>query len=268
MVSRRKPAERGQVGETAAEIYDRFFVPALFGQFAPELLRAAAVSAGDRLLDVACGTGTVASAARALGADVSAVDINPGMLAVARRNARGVTLREGNAEALPFGDGLFDIVTCQFALMFFDDPVVALSEMRRVLKPGGRVALSTWSDIPNTPGYRDLIPLIGEIAGEKAAGALSAPFSMGHADHVLDLLDAAGLVDAFSENVTGIARFPSIRDWIETEIGGWTMADMVDADQLARMIACADTRLAGYLRPDGRVAFPAPAIFFMASRPS
>lgn len=261
------PAERGQVVESAAEVYDRFFVPALFGQFAPELCRAAPVGPGDRVLDLACGTGAVALAAHDLGADVTGCDVNPGMLAVARAKSDVIDWTEGAAEALPFDDAVFDIVTCQFALMFFQDRSRALAEIARVLKPGGRLALSTWGPVADTPGYRDLIPLIRDIGGDAAADALTAPFTLGDAQAVLAILADAGFSQAFCENVTGTARFPGIRDWIETEIGGWTLSEMFDAPRLERLIARAKTNLSGYRRVDGRVAFAAPALFFIAAKP-
>lgn len=260
-------AERGQVVESAAEIYDRFFMPALFGQFAPELVRAVPVDPGARLLDVACGTGAVAIAADTAGAHVTGIDVNPGMLAVARARAPEIDFQEGAAEALPFADASFDVVTCQFALMFLEDRAKALAQMLRVLKPGGALAISTWVSVPRTPGYRDLIPLIREIAGDEAAAALTAPFTLGDAGEVITLLEAAGFAEPFCEPATGTARFASIRDWIETEIGGWTMAEMFDADQLKSLIARAETDLAAYQRPDRRVAFPAPALFFLARKP-
>lgn len=117
-------AERGQVNTAAAEIYDTFFVPALFDQFPESILDHAGVASGDRILDVGCGTGIVARAARprvgASGA-VAAVDPNEGMLAVARRSDPSIDWHSASAESLPFGDHSFDHTICQFAAMFFTD---------------------------------------------------------------------------------------------------------------------------------------------------
>ncbi|MCB1588829.1 MAG: methyltransferase domain-containing protein, partial [Xanthomonadales bacterium] len=105
----------------AAEAYEAMFVPALFAQWAPRVLDGVALSPGQRVLDVACGTGVLArEAARRVGLSgaVSGLDPAPGMLAVARRSAEVVDWREGVAESLPYADGQFDAVVSQFGLMF------------------------------------------------------------------------------------------------------------------------------------------------------
>ena len=143
--------ELGQVSAAAAEVYEAFFVPALFAQFAGPVADAAALGAGQAVLDVACGTGVLArELRRRTGAEgrVVGLDRNAGMLAVARRSAPGIDWREGMAERLPFADGSFDAVVSQFGLMFFEDRRAALAEMWRVVRPGGRLAVAVW-DAPN-----------------------------------------------------------------------------------------------------------------------
>ena len=112
----------GQISTSAADVYEQFFVPALFGQFVEPMLDAAGVNDGDRVLDVGAGTGVVARAALqrvGAGGSVVAVDPNEGMLAVAKRMAPTLDIRRGTAEHLPIADADIDCVTCQFALMFF-----------------------------------------------------------------------------------------------------------------------------------------------------
>ncbi len=115
---------------------------------AAHLVRFAGVRPGMRVLDVACGTGVVAVTAARLGAVVTGLDMTPDLLEAAQANARiaGVQVewREGDAEALPFGDGAFDIVMSQFGHMFAPRPELAVTGMLRVLKPGGTIAFSTW----------------------------------------------------------------------------------------------------------------------------
>ena len=126
-------ATTGQVSTAAAELYERFFVPALFGQWPPRLLDLAEVRPGGTVLDVGCGTGVLARAARdRVGPDgeVVGLDPNDGMLAVARRTASDVTWVEGVAEELPLESDSVDRVLSQFALMFFTDPGRAVGEMR------------------------------------------------------------------------------------------------------------------------------------------
>ncbi len=111
-------------------------------------MKFAGVRAGQNVLDVACGTGVVAITAARMGAQVRAVDLTPELLARARDNAKVANLQiafqEGDAEALPFKDGEFDVVLSQFGHMFAPRPKVVIGEMLRVLKPGGRIAFSTW----------------------------------------------------------------------------------------------------------------------------
>ena len=115
---------------------------------AAKLVKRAGVRAGDRVLDVACGTGVVSVTAARLGARVTALDLTPELLERARENARiaGVKIdwHEGDVEHLPFAEGAFDVVLSQFGHIFAPRPEVAIGEMLRVLKPGGTIAFSTW----------------------------------------------------------------------------------------------------------------------------
>lgn len=262
-------AKAGQVSTTAAEIYDRKFVPALFGQFAPVLAEALAIRKGEAVLDVGCGTGIVAlAAAGRVGprGRVAAVDINPGMLAVARAKSKAIEWREAAAEALPFDDASFDVVTCQFALMFLADRTKALSEMCRVTKPGGRIGIFVWDTIENSPGYDTLVPVLGEVVGPDAAEALSAPFCLGSRAAVDDELAKAGLSPERHLTFSGTARHASLDDWIDTEIGGWTLADRISAEQIERIKDRVRARLSHPAAADGSLALPAPALLVVVRR--
>jgi SAM-dependent methyltransferase len=115
---------------------------------AAQLIKHAKVTAGQRVLDVACGTGVAALTAARMGARVTGLDLTPKLLARARENARlaqlDVEWHEGDVERLPFSDGAFDVVLSQYGHIFAPRPEVAVSEMLRVLKPGGTIAFSTW----------------------------------------------------------------------------------------------------------------------------
>ncbi len=273
-------AERGQVAAPAAEVYEQFFVPALFGQFAGPVLDAAGVGtgagAGDglRVLDVGCGTGVVARAAAArLGGagEVVGLDLNEGMLAVARQaplpaGARPVEWRRGAAEALPWPDATFDAVTSAFALMFVADRRAALAEMARVTRPGGRVALATWASVDRSPGYRALVDLLDRVVGEEAAAALRAPFVLGDPEGLRALV-APALPGVTVTECAGTARFASIDAWLHTEVRGWTLAGMVDDATYARLRAEAPGALGEVVdQVSGQVAFPAPALVAVARR--
>jgi SAM-dependent methyltransferase len=119
-------------------------------QSIPALLDAAGVTRGTRLLDVATGPGHVAAAAVDLGAAVAAVDFSPAMVELARR--RGIDAREGDAQALPFSDQVFDAVVTSFGMLHFAHPEQALAEAQRVLVPGGRMAFTVWASADRAVG--------------------------------------------------------------------------------------------------------------------
>lgn len=257
-------AAAGQVSASAAEIYDGFFVPALFGQWAEPLCRAAGLKPGDAVLDVACGTGaTTRTARRSVGAagEATGLDRNVDMLSVARSRSPSSDIEwaQGRAEALPFADAAFDAVLCQFGLMFFEDRAAALREMTRVTRPGGMVAVSVWDRADRSPGYARMIALIERLIGAAAADALRAPFVLGDQSDFRAALIAGGVTDATIETRDGTARFPSIADWVRTDVRGWTLSDMIDDDQHAALAAAAEREFGAFVAADGSVAFSAPA---------
>ena len=139
-------SERARATRSPAEVYEEFFVPALFQQWGSVVADAAGIGPGQRVLDVACGTGVLACVAAdrvGLGEMVVGLDPNEEMLAVARRKSARIEWRDGQAESLPFPNESFDAVVSQFGFMFFQDQRAALREMMRVLQPGGRLAGSS-----------------------------------------------------------------------------------------------------------------------------
>ena len=257
----------GQVSTTAAEVYETFFVPALFGQFVEPMLDAVGAGDGDRVLDIGAGTGVVARAAlNRVGTrgSVVAVDPNEGMLAVAKRLAPTVDIRRGVAEQLPVDQGEIDCVTCQFALTFFSDRRRAVGEMRRVLRPGGRLAVATWASVEESPGYAAMIELLADEIGDWAADALRAPFCLGTAKDLGDLIRQS-FEDVAMDRHDGQARFTSLDNWLFTDIRGWTLAEHIDDDQYARLRRAAAARLAPFVTGDGSVQFAAPALIATAT---
>lgn len=263
--------DAGQVVARAAEFYEAFFVPALFREWAPRVTAAAGLERGMRVLDVACGTGVLTlDAAKAVspGGAVVGVDLNPGMLAVARRKSTGIDWQEAPAEALPFDKGSFDAVVSQFGLMFFADRVTALAEMWRVLRPGGRLVVSVWGSLEDAPGYAAVTALLSRLFGDAIADLLRSPYSLGEPTALHSLLAASGISDPVVELAVGEARFPSIRRWMECDVRGWTLADKLDDAQLERLVTAAEQELGRFVSPDGSVRFAHPALIARATKPA
>lgn len=260
---------KGQVTASAAEVYEEFFVPALFAEWAPRMADALRTEPRQRVLDVACGTGVVAHAlADRVGANGSVVglDVNEGMLAVARRKGSGITWVRGVAEAMPFEEAHFDGVACQFGLMFFDDRVASVREMMRVLKPGGHLAVAVWDTLDNTPGYAAMTRLLERLFGDEAANSLYAPYALGHQQHLRTLFEEAGVDKTAITTHEGTARFPSIRAWVYTDVKGWTASDLIDEAGFERLVTEAERDLQRFVGADGQVAFPAPAHIVTATK--
>jgi SAM-dependent methyltransferase len=249
-----------------ARAYEALFVPSLIGPYAPIVADAAGIRSGDRVLDVACGTGVVTrEALRRVGpgGSVTGLDASAGMLAVAREQSGEVAWHEGRAESLPFPDDSFDAVVSQFGLMFFSDRAVALAGMRRVLRPGGRLAVAVWSSIDAIPAFAAELALFERLAGAAAADALRAPFVLGDATALVRLFEAAGLASAAVDTHATTARFPSIRTLVEADLRGWLpiMGVALAEDVIVRTLDAADAALAPHVgrEPDGAVAFPTSA---------
>ena len=239
-------SDRGQVTATAAEIYNSFFVPALFGQWTGVVLDAADVQPGHSVLDVGCGTGALSVAAHErVGASgrVAGVDPNDGMLDVARREEPSIEWKAGVAEDLPYPDNDFDKVVSQFALMFFTDPARALAETARVTHPNGRIAFAVWDRFENNVGYARLADLIERLFGSTSARSLRAPFQLGD-PATLAAIASHGIIDPKIMAHRGVARFESLDAWLHTEIRGWTLADEIDDASYADLLDAATRELA------------------------
>jgi SAM-dependent methyltransferase len=256
----------------AANAYESALVPALFRDWPPRIVEAAKIGTGQRVLDVACGTGVLARAvAVTVGGSGSVVglDRNPGMLAVAKRIAPTVEWREGVAEQLPFRDASFDAVVSQFGLMFFADRAAALREMWRVLRPGGRLAVAVWASLDDTPAYAAEVALLDRAAGAAAADALRAPFALGARDQLAALFAIAGVPLARIATQMVTARFPNPRIMVEIDLRGWLPVAGVPLPEpvIAQVLEQAESALRDYVISDGTVRFPMPAQIAIAARP-
>lgn len=253
-----------------AEVYDEQFVPALFRQWGPVMCDAAGVTPGQRVLDVACGTGALTAAAAervAPGGSVAGLDANPEMLAVARRKRAAVEWHDGRAEALPFADASFDAVVSQFGLMFFDDRVAALREMWRVARPNGRLAVAVCDALEHSPGYAALAALLERLFGMRVADAFRAPFVLGDATALRALCTDAGVADAGVTQHQGTVRFASIDALVSTERAcAWTLGGLLDDEQFEQLRRDAQSVFRPFVDAGGMVAFAMPALVITARK--
>jgi ubiquinone/menaquinone biosynthesis C-methylase UbiE len=252
----------GQVTTNAADYYEAHFVPALFLDRTRPLLELAGIKAGDTILDVGCGTGVLAREAwRRMNGDgaVTGIDRNDGMLATASRIEPDIEWQIGQAESLPFENASFDHVISQFALMFFEDRARSLSEMWRVTKPGGRLTVAVWDCLENTPGYAAMTRLDAKLFGESVANELLAPYSMGDKGALLQLFEEAGIPGAQLSTYQGQAKFPSLKAWVDMDVEGWTLGEMIGLEGHERLLKAADKELQHFVQGDGSVAFSSPS---------
>lgn len=251
--------ETFQLSLNTAEVYERKFVPALFGEWAPPLVEAAGVAPGNSVLDVACGTGVVArAAADRVGRQgrVVGLDINESMLAVARRLRPDIEWEHGDAADLPFPDASFEVVLCQASLMFFPDRASALREMARVVTPGGTVAVQVWASLESQSGYGPFIDIAARHAGQEAIDLLSSYWVLGDLDLVAALLDAASLEVTAIQTRVGKARFDSIDELVKTEVESTPLIDRISDQVYDSILEDARVALESFTTEDGSAEVP------------
>lgn len=253
----------------AAEAYEAEFVPAFFAQWAAILCDAAGVSAGQRVLDVACGTGIVARTAadRVGAANVVGVDLNEAMLTVARRVRPEIEWHQGDVGGLPFDDGSFDVVLCQMALMFFPDRVAALREIVRVAAPGGIVAVLVPSSLDAQPAYGPFVDMTAQHAGAEARSLLSTYFACGDGEELTRLFAQADLAAPTRATHLGTARFPSVDALVTTEVDSTPLGERITADVYDQIRDGARRVLAPFTIADGRLEAPFEVHVVAARRP-
>ena len=241
-----------QVAGSAPEVYEKELVPAVFAQWAPIVIDLAHPQKGDRVLDVACGTGIVARLVAPRVAPTGAVvgvDLNPGMLKAARAVSSvsppgpPIEWQEASADKLPFPNATFNVVYCQLGLQFFADRGAALREMHRVLVAGGRLALMVWRGIEESPGFAMLAEALERRVGQSAAAIMRAPFGLSDAGELAALVRKAGFENVAIQQRGGMVRFPSVDRFVLSYVAGSPLAGPVSqANDAARDALIEDAR--------------------------
>jgi ubiquinone/menaquinone biosynthesis C-methylase UbiE len=203
----------------AADNYQRDFVPAIATPVSEELIRAARVRPGERVLDVACGTGLIARlAAEQVGStgSVVGVDVAPDMIEVARSVPTPaephIDWRVGDACSLALEADAFDVVLCQMGIMFMEDQPAATAEMRRVLASGGRVVISTPGAMQ--PPFELMEQAIVRNISPELGAFLRAVFSMSDPDQLATLLDGAGFSDVSARVYRATLDLPAPEEFL------------------------------------------------------
>lgn len=244
------------VHDRLAVTYHQAFSPVTRHAIAP-LLAAVAPLAGHRLLDVATGPGNLAAAAAAQGAQATGLDLSPRMLDVARGLHPGVTFREGDAEQLPFGDGTFDAIVSAFGVGHFPDAAVALAEWRRVLAPGGRIAVSWWDDPARARVNGVFFEAFGALGLSLPAAIPAGPSALRYATPaaLTTLLRDAGLADVSVGTHTATHRLADTAALWHLAVSSYArigaVIESLDDAGRAALFAAVDERLVPYRGPDG-----------------
>ena len=244
--------------------YERYLVPVFFADCAEQLLDLAGVGPGDRVVDVACGTGIVARRAAARVGPAGAVtglDVNDDMLAVARGADPGapVTWLRADATDLPVDDAHADAVLCQQGLQYFPDPVAAVGEAHRVVRRGGRIGVAVWRSLVHHPGLGSAGARAGTRRrragrGDPHAGAVRRAGAQALRPRLL----AGGFTDVRTRIGIITVRFPSTREFLDRQVAASPLAAVVGPLDTARSTALSaevDRVLEPYVDDFG-VAFP------------
>jgi len=248
----------------AAQRYERCVAHYILGPWAPLLVETAGIVSGERVLDVACGTGVVAriAAERAgITGKVVGLDLNPGMIAVAQTlpPPAGAKIEWLTRSALDLGleDGSFDAVLCQQGLQFFPDKLTALREMRRVLRRDGRIALSVWSSTGhyNSAVGRALEQFVGHDTAHRFCASRQAPTK----EELLQLVNDAGFADGEIHLAHLNIRLPRIDQFALEHLAATPVASVIaaaDAETRAMIGAIVMHQLERYADAAGAVTYP------------
>jgi ubiquinone/menaquinone biosynthesis C-methylase UbiE len=233
---------------TIPENYDRYLGPVLFEGYARDLARRVPVKERMRLLEVACGTGIVTRHLRARlpeSARFVASDLNPPMLDHARlklKDVPGIEWQPADACVLPFPDASFDVLVCQFGLMFVPDKPTALKEARRALAPGGTFLLSVWDSLEKNVFAKQAHGTVASFFPDNPPTFYETPFSLHRTDELQAMLEDAGFADVRIEALALEGESPAALDLARglvegNPIGSGIREQGLDAERVIEAVA-------------------------------
>ncbi len=214
------------------ELYERHLGPVLFEPYAVDLAGRIKGPVG-QLLEIACGTGRLTAhllEGLAPGGRLVATDLNADMLQVAKKRVQDPRLSWALADAgkLPFDDAEFDLVACQFGVMFFPDKVGAFEEVRRVLRPGGTWLFNTWDGLDHNPRPAIIRQVLDNVFGaDKHAFTTKGPYSYHDREAIRRQLDKAGFTEVRIESRAIVTQYESAADFLTGFIDGSTLAQFL-----------------------------------------
>jgi ubiquinone/menaquinone biosynthesis C-methylase UbiE len=258
------------------ETYERYIVSTWMADWAPDLIRAGGAGPGKKVLDAACGTGIVARKAAGLvrpGGRIAALDANEGMLRVGKRcagqeGAAGIEWRHGDICRMPFSSGEFDTVLCHQGLQFFPDKAAALREMRRVLAPGGRLAIGVWGRAEKSPHVPVICNVFSEFFGEESTAMFRVACSLSDRKVLEGLVQDAGFSGIRIHYRVKIAHHPSLSEFLPAYFSAFPVAAQISAmkeEERTRMFCTIATALADYTE-NGGLAVPTENIIVTAEK--
>lgn len=259
----------------AAAAYDRELVPWLFDHWAELLVDLAAPAPSAGIVDLACGSGLlVRHLVGRLEEDgrITGVDLDPVMLAYAATSTDDsrISWHESDATQLPFASDSVDLVCCHQGLQFFPDADAVLAEVRRVLRPKGRIAVAVWGRLEDNPWPAALSDAVRALLGATAGDSVSIVCRLGGPDNVASMLHNAAFDDIAIEVRARTAKHPNAAKAVAGQLSALpsgTAIDDLPPERRTELAAKMCRLLNAYIGPGGHLTVPSTCVFATATKP-